>query len=265
MSKYDTRYILYVLIGILTLSSLQIIPTAQAEWHTAELRWLSDRCTGQGQTLTLIEPDMNKNPKSTDTVEISVISDSDLKGITVKLKETGIDTGIFEGTVVFSFTEYSKEPLTVYNGDRITAKYQDATLPSPVFSGKLGISDTCIYTSGGPPVERAPAEDPRMISAGGNRTNNIHVDQQVQIVADLVNTQDQQQPFAYLVQIQNSDGVTISLSWISGKLAPGQNLSPSQSWVPTEEGIFNVQIYVWESIDNPDALSPPLALEVEVI
>lgn len=247
------------------MSSLQSISTAQAELHVATLKWFNERCTGLGQTLTLIEPDMNKNSKSIDTVEISVISDSDPMGIAVKLKETGMDTGIFEGTVVFSFTKYSKEPLVVYNGDRITAKYQDTTLPSPVFSGKLGISDTCIYTSGGPPVERAPAEDPRIVSVGGNRTSNIHVDQQVEVVADLVNTQDRKQPFAYIVQIQNSDGVTISLSWITGTLESKQTLSPSQSWITPDAGRYNVQIYVWESIDNPNALSPPLSLEVEVI
>ncbi|MGI0082920.1 MAG: hypothetical protein ACREAG_06450 [Nitrosopumilaceae archaeon] len=90
------------------------------------------------------------------------------------------------------------------------------------------------------------------------------VDQQVQIVADLKNNQNREQPFAYLVQIQNEDGVTISLSWITGSLAAGQSMSPSQSWTPTEPGTYNAQIFVWESVDNPDALSAPLEIKINV-
>jgi hypothetical protein len=79
------------------------------------------------------------------------------------------------------------------------------------------------------------------------------VDHQVQITVDLTNNQKRDQSFAYLVQIQNKDGVTISLSWIAGSLEPGQSMNPSQSWTPTEIGRCNTQIFVWESIDNPDA------------
>jgi hypothetical protein len=255
------RYLSFALISILALPLQSTF--AEDEFYEAKLEWSSDRCTGLAQTITLTELDMNKNPKSAETVGISIISDSDPKGVTVKLQETALDTGIFEGNVVFSSTGYSKEPLAASNGDKVTAIYQDETLPRPVFSGKLGISDICIYTLGGPPVERAPAEYPRII-ADGKRIDTIRIDQQVQVVADLVNNQDREQPFAYLVQIQNSNEVTVSLSWITGNLSPGQMLSPSQSWLPTETGSYNVQIFVWEGIDNPDALSPPLFIEVQV-
>lgn len=89
------------------------------------------------------------------------------------------------------------------------------------------------------------------------------VNKQIQIAADIVNNQDKPQAFAYLVQIQNQDGVVISLSWLTGSLDAAQTLSPSQSWVPTIPGTYNVQIFVWQGIDNPDALSPPLTMKIE--
>ena len=98
-----------------------------------------------------------------------------------------------------------------------------------------------------------------------NDAKEVTVDKQVQIAADLTNNQDRDQPFAYLVQIQNEDGVTVSLSWITGSLAPGQSMAPSQSWTPTIPGIYNAQIFVWKSIDDPDALSMPLSLEINVV
>jgi len=91
------------------------------------------------------------------------------------------------------------------------------------------------------------------------------VDTQVQITADLTNNQDRAQSFAYLVQIQDENGVTVSLSWITGLLEPGQFMSPSQSWTPTSLGKYTAQIFVWESVDNPDALSVPLTIKINVV
>ncbi|MGI0008228.1 MAG: hypothetical protein ACRD92_01250 [Nitrosopumilaceae archaeon] len=91
------------------------------------------------------------------------------------------------------------------------------------------------------------------------------VDTQVQITADLTNNQDRIQSFAYLVQIQDENGVTVSLSWIAGALEPGQFMSPSQSWTPTNLGKYTAQIFVWESVDNPDALSVPLIIKINVV
>jgi len=92
----------------------------------------------------------------------------------------------------------------------------------------------------------------------------VFVDQQVQIVADLTNSQDRIQNFAYIVQIEDDKGVSISLAWITGALSPNQRLSPALSWTPDKAGMYTAEIFVWESITNPDALSPPLHLEIEV-
>jgi hypothetical protein len=91
------------------------------------------------------------------------------------------------------------------------------------------------------------------------------VGKQVQVTTDVTNGQNRAQPFAYIVQIENQDGVVYSLSWITGTLDAGQSLSPSQSWTPTAPGTYTAQIFVWESVGNPDALSPPLAMKIIVL
>lgn len=93
---------------------------------------------------------------------------------------------------------------------------------------------------------------------------NAKVGKQVQITTDVANGQDRTQPFAYIVQVQNQDGVVYSLSWITGTLDAGQSLSPSQSWMPTASGTYTAQIFVWASVNNPDALSPPLVMKIVV-
>ncbi len=92
----------------------------------------------------------------------------------------------------------------------------------------------------------------------------LTVDEQIMIASDISNKQDVQQDFAYLTQVRNDDGV-VSLSWLTGSLSPNQSFSPAQSWIPTEPGIFHMDIFVWESITNPDALYPLLSMTVNVI
>ncbi|MHA7647364.1 hypothetical protein [Nitrosopumilus sp. S4] len=106
------------------------------------------------------------------------------------------------------------------------------------------------------------AED---ITANVVSEEKIHiVDEQIMIAADITNSQNIPQIFAYITQVTNEDGVVISLSWLTGSLSPKQSFSPAQSWIPTESGIYHIQVFVWESIDNPEALSPPLSMTVNV-
>jgi len=103
------------------------------------------------------------------------------------------------------------------------------------------------------------------ITAQTSSEDKVHfVDEQIMIMADISNNQDTQQTFAYITQVRNDDNVVISLSWLTGSLSPRQSFSPAQSWIPSEPGVYHIQVYVWESIDNPSALSPPLSMIVNV-
>jgi hypothetical protein len=35
--------------------------------------------------------------------------------------------------------------------------------------------------------------------------------------------------------------------------------------MPTSPGTYTAEIFVWASVDNPDALSPPLAMKITVL
>lgn len=102
------------------------------------------------------------------------------------------------------------------------------------------------------------------LTVGSSNTKTVEVGKQVQIAADLRNAQDFEQDFAYIVQIQDENGITVSLSWITGTLTAAQSFSPSLSWTPNEAGHYTATIFVWESIDNPSALSPTLSLKINV-
>ena len=111
----------------------------------------------------------------------------------------------------------------------------------------------------------APASQSEIQDTLGEELSHVLVDQQVLIVADVTNSLDIQLPFAYIVQIQNEDGIVVSLGWLSGSLSPNQILSPALSWTPQDSGSYHATIFVWEGIDNPIALSHTLELQIDVI
>jgi hypothetical protein len=112
-------------------------------------------------------------------------------------------------------------------------------------------------------VGTAFAEEPP-VQISNTPSKTVEVGKQIQIAADLTNNQDIEQDFAYIVQIQNEEGVTVSLAWLTGRLTPAQSFSPALSWTPQQSGSYEATIFVWESIDNPSALSPTLSLKINV-
>ena len=62
------------------------------------------------------------------------------------------------------------------------------------------------------------------------------------VSVDLQSNQNKDQEYAYLVQIQNDDGVTVLLSWIAGTLPADHSSSPSQSWTPIETWQYIVTV-----------------------
>ena len=244
-----------------------IVGSALIRWNIGEVQWLeaSYPATGTG-VVRVVDADMNLDPEAVDNFEIDVWSDSDSGGIDLTVTETNEATGIFEGTVFFTVSdESSGHRLRIAENDTVTAEYEDNTLPDPYTTAdELDVSATTLIGTLVPPLERAPASNLRIVDALKNSLETVSVDQQVQVVADLTNGQDSEQQFAYLVQIQDGNGVTVSLSWIEGSLSAGQSLSPSQSWTPTDAGDYTATAFVWESIDNPTALSPPITATITV-
>jgi len=244
-----------------------VVGSALIRWNIGEVQWLEASYPASGTgVVRVIDADMNLDPESVDNFAVDIWSDSDAGGIDLTVTETNEATGIFEGTVFFTTTDDSSgHRLRVSEGDTVTAEYEDNTLPDPYTTAdELDITATSLIGTVVPPLERAPAANLRTVDAFGNSLNAVSVDQQVQLTADLANGQDREQAFAYLVQVQDGDGVTVSLAWITGSLSSGQSFSPALSWIPTESGSYTATAFVWESVDNPTALSPPVSTTITV-
>lgn len=241
--------------------------SALIRWHLGEIKWLQPNYPTGGQgILQIVDPDMSLNPDAINKFDTNVWSDSDSGGIKLTMTETEKGSGIFQGVVDFT-TQYpsSGDRLHVSEGDTVTGEYTDRTLPPPASpADESKILATTTVGGGLPPLERVTVNNPRMEDSTGKVLDKITTGQQIGIVSDITNNVKSGQAFAYLVQIQDSNGIAVSVSWITGSLAPSQSMSLSQSWVPKSSGIYTAQIFVWEGVTNPNALSPPVTLQIPV-
>ena len=121
-------------------------------WNMGEIKWEKASYDDNGvANVQLVDPDMNWNPDESDNFIIDAWSDSDPAGINLMMTETGISTGIFEGTVFLDTRESSGHRLHVIEGDTITVEYEDNTLPHPYTTAdEINIKDTTIIRN--PPV-----------------------------------------------------------------------------------------------------------------
>ena len=241
--------------------------SALIRWNVGEVQWLEASYPASGSGIVrVIDPDMNLNPEAVDNFDVTVFSDSDGGGISLTVTETNAATGIFEGTVFFGVgVDTSGHRLRVVEGDTVTAQYYDNTLPAPFKeTERVRVGATTLIGTVVPPLERVPISDLRAVDSFGSTLDTISVDSQIQLAADLTNGQDKSQDFAYLIQIQDGNGVTVSLNWITGSLSAGQSLSPATSWTPDEAGTYEVTAFAWESIENPTALSPTSTITITV-
>jgi len=121
------------------------------------------------------------------------------------------------------------------------------------------------------PLDRIDIKNPRLVNSFGSKiSNQINVNQQVQITADIKNNQEKTQQFVYIVQVKNQNGIIITIGWISGLLNPGQTFSPALSWTPKTSDEYTAEIFVWDvseegsnkSWQRLDALSEQAYLKI---
>jgi hypothetical protein len=110
----------------------------------------------------------------------------------------------------------------------------------------------------------APASEPVLMDPFGAPVSRIIVNEQVLFQSEITNKQDKKQEFVYIVHITNSTG-TVSLSWFRSELPPNEKFKVSQSWIPDSPGPYDVETFVWDSIEGKIVLSPSRKISVEVL
>ena len=104
-----------------------------------------------------------------------------------------------------------------------------------------------------------------LLNSFGETVSQVFTGEQLLIQSELTNSQTKKQQFTYIVQVADSEGITVSLSWVTSELPPKESLRVAQSWLPSAPGNYSIKIFVWESLTNPTALSPARMKNIDVL
>jgi len=235
--------------------------SVKVSWNVGGISFMKpDYSIDETAIIQVIEPDMNINPEGIDQIEVNVSSDSDAAGILVKAIETSENSGVFEASISFTQNQHSSgNRLFVTPDDSLRAKYEDRTLPSPYSeSDNLEIASEAKFVSNIPPIERISIMNSFIADSSGNIITAPTRNEQLQIAGTVHNNQNYEQNFVFIIQIKESEGAVVSVSWIEGQMSANQNFEVSQSWNPIKAGNYTVETFVWTSLGEPIPLSPIL-------
>ena len=239
------------------------------EYTEAKLEWSQHNfgiVNGTGTAkIILTDFDVPNIPTYIDTVTVFVYSDSFPEGINLMLYETEKNSRIFERIFSLSDTRSAPSVLYVREGDTAIVTYTDDTLPLDHIFSEIHLMETTLIGTTGPPLERVPTSNPRIVGLDSDFVNFPVIGEQILLTSDIVSQQDTPQEFIWIAQTVDSENKVQSLSWINGTINPYSSFSPSTSWIPQSVGEYRTTFFVWESIDNPTALSPPVVLEYVVV
>jgi len=244
-----------------------LVESVPVSWNIGTINFIEDLFYLENSAVVrVVDVDMNLNPEALDNLPIQIFSDSDIAGIEVNAIETSESSGSFIATISLSQNSPSSgNRLYSLPGDEIFAKYDDHTIPKPYSkSDNLVIETIARVDSSISPIERIK-NSPITFSDGlGNTLQSFSPNLQIQIVGTILNEHDFKQKFVYMFQVKNGENIIESLSWIQGEISSQQSLDVSQSWIPKKSGVYKIETFVWNSINDPTALSPSISTLINV-
>ncbi|AIC15544.1 hypothetical protein [Nitrososphaera viennensis] len=90
------------------------------------------------------------------------------------------------------------------------------------------------------------------------------VGQQLMITTTVQSNLNEARPYAAIIEIRDSDGVTIALSYQEGNM-DAHGLTPmGMSWIPQKAGTYQFRTFVVSGIQNAQAYSPVASSEIKI-
>jgi hypothetical protein len=158
------------------------------------------------------------------------MKDSSGRSVTEAL-ESGPNTSLFEFVIQL--------PDDIEVNSSIAVLYEDPFELSPTTREEI-------------PVKRKiELRDTLIAGVPAQHMNEIGAGQEVVISSTVYSTLSSSQSYVYIVQVKNSEGITVMLSWISGKVEPQRHANAAVAWNTEELGTYTIEIFLWQDILKP--------------
>lgn len=246
-----------------------VIKAAPVRWHIGEIRFSkSSYLPGEEIVVRVTDRDMSLSADRPDMSQVRAWSDSDRAGITVPIQEMGCDSGIFEGQFVTSDDRSLPEQLVLKarDSDIVVAEYVDETPPHPyACNDSVGITSTATITTKRKrpsPLARLVVDDMRIM---GKKTRGALIAGDGVEVMIKVKNPEREIRFTAIFQVSNLEGVTIEVQHQPLTARLNGYATHTFSWTPCFPGTCVVEVFLWKSLDDPIAYSPPASRKVQVL
>ncbi len=211
-------------------------------------------------------------------VTIQSMLDQDEYGVGDLVEVTGdVRPAVAERPVLF---EVRNPNGNVYNSGQAfptedgTFKYQFKLGGTRAIPGKWTLTTTYLaqqtrstFDVGAIPTKfmRINVESPETVDQNSDPVGEGALGTPIGIQSTLVNSENRAITLTYIVKVTDSEGLTLMVSWIKGSVGSGMSLKPTIFWIPETSGSYSVDIFVWDSLDNPMPLSSPTKISINVV
>lgn len=223
---------------------------------------------GETILVTVTDPDANRDGEVIDSVRVKVTSDQDAVGFDVTGLETGANTGVFTFSIPTT-SGVSAGSITVSNGSMVKVKYNDA-YPADYATRVKQVADASkdfflTIPIGAPASSNSTTPSkPALADVTGASITEVTSGQQVVLTTNVKNNDGTSRPFVAIVEVRDSDGITVMVQWQTGTLAPNGDAGVGISWVPESAGEYEIRTFVVSNLSNPQVLSPVVTSNVTV-
>ncbi|MFQ5969940.1 MAG: hypothetical protein ACE5J2_05555 [Nitrososphaerales archaeon] len=100
-------------------------------------------------------------------------------------------------------------------------------------------------------VDPYSISEPKLVDHFGDRIDRIFTGEPIIVETEVTNNLEEEQSFIYILQVKDSNGFTVMLTWIKGTMRAFGALDPGISWTPEETGDYSIEIFVWKSLEDP--------------
>jgi hypothetical protein len=204
----------------------------------------------------IFDPDANRDPDIADSLKnIRVTSESDLVGNELSALETGDDTGVFRLTFTTS-TLGQGSAILVGHDDEVTVEYTDEFPADFDFEEKIFTFTIPMPIYEGSPVEPS---SPRVITNGAPAAGK-----QAMLSVEITNPNANPQPLVQLVEVRDTNGVTVFLAWQSMVVDPSGQTEIGVSWTPDRADSYQIRTFAVSGFENPRVLSTVQSTDVTI-
>jgi len=257
----------------LSVSYAALTANVPIQYHEGKIFWdKTKHVIGEKAKLHVIDTDMNKDADRIDVIHVQLLI-SNAK-VEVDLRESDVDTGLFVGEIPFVDinTPLKAGEVRVKSGDTVTAVYNDETAPASSIQA-AGLTGNILpvkasTTIGSVPelvgTKRVVQTESKLIDENGKEVVRAKFRGSYKIESKVYNNTTQSLTFEFIVQIRDEQGITQFLEFVTQSVGPNESITPAIDWQAIGKGKYTVEIFAWQNLEVPSALSPVRKFSITV-